>query len=66
MEYLVFLSSTGLYSSNGMVIIGSLIVIISYLFNLVAKRFVVNIVGDRPARGGLNHRTGCPRFDPYS
>ncbi|MCK4745526.1 MAG: cation:proton antiporter [Bacteroidales bacterium] len=41
MESLVLLSSSGLYSSNGMVIIGSVIVIVSYLFNLVAKRYSI-------------------------
>lgn len=41
MESLILLSSNGLFSSNGMVIIGSLIVIISYLFNLVAKRYSI-------------------------
>jgi len=29
------------FSSNGLVIIGSLIVIISYLFNLAAKRYSI-------------------------
>ncbi len=41
MEQLTTLSSLALFSSNGLVIIGSLIVIISYLFNLVAKRFSI-------------------------
>jgi NhaP-type Na+/H+ or K+/H+ antiporter len=35
------LSSPALFSSNGLVIIGSVIVIISYLFNLVAKRYSI-------------------------
>jgi NhaP-type Na+/H+ or K+/H+ antiporter len=35
------LSSPGLFSSNGLVIIGSLIVIISYLFNLIASRYSI-------------------------
>ena len=39
MEYLTVVSSESLFSSNGLVIIGSLIIIISYLFNLVAKRY---------------------------
>jgi NhaP-type Na+/H+ or K+/H+ antiporter len=39
MEYLIFLSTGSLFSSNGLVIIGSLIIIVSYLFNLVAKRY---------------------------
>lgn len=39
MEYLTLLSSGSLFSSNGLVIIGSLIIIVSYLFNLVAKRY---------------------------
>jgi cell volume regulation protein A len=41
MESMVLLSSSGLYSSNGMVIIGSVIVIVSYLFNLLAKRYSI-------------------------
>jgi Na+:H+ antiporter len=39
MEYLTVVSSESLFSSNGLVIIGSLIIIVSYLFNLVAKRY---------------------------
>jgi NhaP-type Na+/H+ or K+/H+ antiporter len=35
------LSSPALFSSNGLVIIGSVIIIISYLFNLVAKRYSI-------------------------
>ncbi|MEN8227612.1 MAG: cation:proton antiporter [Bacteroidota bacterium] len=38
MEQLTMLSSIARFSSNGLVITGSLIVIISYLFNLIAKR----------------------------
>lgn len=41
MEPLTLLSSPTLFSSNGLVIIGSVIVIISYLFNLVAKRYSI-------------------------
>ncbi|MCP4313224.1 MAG: sodium:proton exchanger [Bacteroidetes bacterium] len=41
MEYLTLLSTGSLFSSNGLVIIGSLIIIVSYLFNLVAKRFSI-------------------------
>ena len=41
MEQLTILSSLALFSSNGMVIIGSLIVIISYLFNLVARKYSI-------------------------
>ncbi len=41
MEQFILLSSLARYSSNGMVIIGSLIVIISYLFNLVARRYSI-------------------------
>ena len=41
MELFILLSSRTLFSSNGLVIIGSLIVIISYLFNLVAKRYSI-------------------------
>ncbi len=41
MEQLIFLKSASLFSSNGLVIVGSLIVIISYLFNLVAKRYSI-------------------------
>ena len=41
MEQLILLSTKGLFTSNGMVIIGSLIVIISYLFNLAAKRYSI-------------------------
>ena len=41
MEQLTTLSSLARFSSNGLVIIGSLIVIISYLFNLVAKRYSI-------------------------
>lgn len=41
MEQLVLLSTSSPFSSNGLVIIGSLIVIISYLFNLLAKRFSI-------------------------
>ena len=41
MEHLTLLSSQDLFSSSGLVIIGSLIVIISYLFNLVAKRYSI-------------------------
>ncbi len=39
MECLIFLSTGSIFSSNGLVIIGSLIIIISYLFNLVAKKY---------------------------
>jgi len=35
------LSSPSLFSSNGLVIMGSIIVIVSYLFNLVAKRYSI-------------------------
>jgi len=41
MEAFTLLSTTSLFSSNGLVIIGSIIVIISYLFNLVAKRYSI-------------------------
>jgi cell volume regulation protein A len=41
MEPFIMLRTPGLFSSNGMVIIGSLIVIISYLFNLAAKRYSI-------------------------
>jgi len=41
MTDLIILSSQNLFSSNGMVIIGSLIVIISYLFNLIARRYSI-------------------------
>ena len=41
MEFCTLLSSPSLFSSNGLVIIGSVIVIISYLFNLVAKRYSI-------------------------
>ncbi len=41
MEPFILLSSASLFSSNGLVIIGSLIVIISYLFNLVARRYSI-------------------------
>ncbi|MEN8203743.1 MAG: cation:proton antiporter [Bacteroidota bacterium] len=41
MTDLILLSSQNLFSSNGLVIIGSLIVIISYLFNLVARRYSI-------------------------
>lgn len=41
MEQLIFLSSGSPFSTNIMVIVGSLIVIISYLFNLVAKRYSI-------------------------
>jgi len=41
MDLFILLSSRTLFSSNGLVIIGSLIVIISYLFNLVAKRYSI-------------------------
>ncbi|MCK5066456.1 MAG: cation:proton antiporter [Bacteroidales bacterium] len=41
MEQLTLLSSQAPFSSNGLVIIGSVIVIISYLFNLVAKRYSI-------------------------
>ncbi|MDX2431442.1 MAG: cation:proton antiporter [Bacteroides sp.] len=41
MEQLIFLSSGSHFSTNIMVIVGSLIVIISYLFNLVAKRYSI-------------------------
>ncbi len=41
MEQMTILSSLTQFSSNGMVIIGSLIVIISYLFNLIANRFSI-------------------------
>jgi len=41
MEPITFVSSPALFSSNGLVIIGSIIVIISYLFNLVAKRYSI-------------------------
>lgn len=41
MEQLIFLSSATPFSTNLLVIAGSLIIIISYLFNLVAKRYSV-------------------------
>jgi cell volume regulation protein A len=41
MEHMILSGTHGLFSSNGMVIIGSLIVIISYLFNLVARRYSI-------------------------
>ena len=41
MEKFILLSSSALFTSNGLVIIGSLIVIISYLFNLVARRYSI-------------------------
>jgi NhaP-type Na+/H+ or K+/H+ antiporter len=41
MTQLLLLSSLNLFSSNGLVIIGALIVIISYLFNLVAIRYSI-------------------------
>jgi cell volume regulation protein A len=41
MEPFTLLSPVSLFSSNGLVIIGSLIVIISYLFNLVARRYSI-------------------------
>ena len=41
MELYTLLSSPALFSSNGLVIIGSIIIIISYLFNLVAKRYSI-------------------------
>ncbi len=41
MEQLIFLSSGSPFSTNIMVIVGSLIIIISYLFNLVAKRYSI-------------------------
>ncbi len=41
MTNFVFLSSAGGFSSNGLVIAGALIIIISYLFNLVAKRYSI-------------------------
>ncbi len=41
MEQLLFLSSGTPFSSNVLVIAGSLIIIISYLFNLVAKRYSI-------------------------
>jgi NhaP-type Na+/H+ or K+/H+ antiporter len=41
MEQMTMLSSPALFSSNGLVIIGSMVIIISYLFNLVAKRYSI-------------------------
>ncbi len=41
MTNFVFLSSSGGFSSNGLVIAGALIIIVSYLFNLVAKRYSI-------------------------
>ncbi|MEZ5070341.1 MAG: cation:proton antiporter [Bacteroidales bacterium] len=42
MTSFVFLSAhSGGFSSNGLVIVGSLIVIVSYLFNLLAKRYSI-------------------------
>lgn len=41
MEQLIFLSSDSPFSTNVLVIAGSLIIIISYLFNLVAKRYSI-------------------------
>lgn len=41
MTQLLLLSSLNLFSSNGLVIIGALIVIISYLFNLTAIRYSI-------------------------
>ena len=41
MELFIPLSSTSPFSSTALVIVGSLIVIISYLFNLVAKRYSI-------------------------
>ncbi|MCK4746531.1 MAG: hypothetical protein KAT15_05825, partial [Bacteroidales bacterium] len=41
MEHLTLLSSQVGFSSNGLVIIGSLIVIVSYLFNLLASRYSI-------------------------
>ncbi len=41
MEQMAILSALTQFSSNGMVIIGSLIVIVSYLFNLIAQRFSI-------------------------
>jgi len=41
MELSILLSSTSPFSSTALVIVGSLIVIISYLFNLVAKRYSI-------------------------
>lgn len=41
MELFILLSSTSPFSSTALVIVGSLIVIISYLFNLVAKRYSI-------------------------
>ncbi|MFH0759656.1 MAG: cation:proton antiporter [Bacteroidota bacterium] len=41
MEQMILLSALTQFSSNGMVIIGSLIVIVSYLFNLIAHRFSI-------------------------
>jgi Kef-type K+ transport system membrane component KefB len=41
MAHFKLLSSPALFSSNGLVIIGSVIIIISYLFNLVAKRYSI-------------------------
>jgi len=41
MKQLIILSASGHFDSNGLVILGSLIVIISYLFNLVSKRYSI-------------------------
>ena len=41
MESMILLASNSGFSSNGLVIVGSLIVIISYLFNLIARRYSV-------------------------
>jgi len=41
MTDLILLSSQNLFSSNGLVIIGSLIVIISYLFNLISRKYSI-------------------------
>ncbi len=56
MEQLTTLSSPALFSSNGLVIIGSLIVIISYLFNLVAKRFSIPSIAMSIALIRYKHR----------
>ncbi len=41
MVHLTFLSAPALFSSNGLVMTGALIVIISYFFNLIATRYSV-------------------------
>ncbi len=64
MEHLTALSSLALFSSNGLVIVGSAIVIISYLFNLVARRYsipsVLLLIVLGMALHGIVSATGIP------